>query len=49
MMLSEVATEQIFGLCFFGVFIAGESHLELLSHWLIPEYDNAGHSNSEIA
>jgi hypothetical protein len=46
MMWAEVTSGLIIGPCIFDVSVTGESYLELLSHWLIPETDNVGLLNS---
>jgi hypothetical protein len=45
---ADVISELIIGPYFFDVFVIDESYLELLSHWLIPEFDNVGLVNSVI-
>jgi hypothetical protein len=48
MMWAGVSSELIIGPSFFHVSVTGESYLELLFHWLIPELDNVGLLNSVI-
>jgi hypothetical protein len=48
MMWAGVTSELTIRLYFFDVTVTGESYLELLSHWLSPELNNASLLNNVI-